>query len=154
MSVIGENMRKQQAFKRLIFTLIIISSSTVLAHDSRSLGKTLEWRNEHIDKVVTWTDPGRRVSVQGRDCIAGRALNFDIDDNFAFDLDETVWIDVDFYSPEPDTELTVNYNDYRARHFFIKEASTKTIHLIPVKGRQWHRESIALERARFANIGF
>ena len=84
-------------------------------------------------------------TVNGKRCIAGSYLLFDIDDHFAFDIDETV-------------ELNLQFADNGATRFAVaydRNAQAETLtHLDMTESREGMiHQRITLDRARFANRG-
>jgi hypothetical protein len=86
--------------------------------------------------------------VKGKDCIAGGTLSFNVRDDYAFDIDETVWLDLELYVQSSGGNLSVGYN--RSDETL---GDNKQIQLGPETRSHWDRQSITLERARFANLG-
>src|SRR5687768_5686219 len=66
----------------------------------------IEWPHDQLSQVRTVGSPAQRVSVAGKDCIASNSLLFHVRDDFAFDIDETVWLDLELRAAPG--EMTVN----------------------------------------------
>ena len=84
-------------------------------------------------------------TVDGRDCVTGSIFVFDVADDFAYDIDETVTIDLTFDRRET-TGFWISY-DRNALAEPVQE-----IHFEESVDR-WQTHSVTLERARFANRG-
>ena len=60
----------------------------------------VNWEKEHFVKVIGLGYPelgmemdvahSEMRSIEGRDCVVGNMLSLDVDDNFAYDIDEKV----------------------------------------------------------------
>ena len=107
----------------------------------------LGWQTQDVARVVSFTPygpPGTVANVAGRKCLSGYLFHFDVLNNLAFDIDETV-----------DLQLTFDLQT-SARQFRIEYDSndgvptTQTIDL-PARGAsRFHVEHLRLPRARFA----
>lgn len=84
-------------------------------------------------------------TVDDRSCINGSYFIFDVDDEFAFDIDETVSVEITFDASRS-TGFWISY-DRNAMSEPLQE-----IELEP-SGERWVTRKIELERARFANRG-
>ncbi len=84
-------------------------------------------------------------TIEGRRCVHGSFFLFDVDDDYAFDLDETVELEILF-----DRSRTTGFW-YGYDRNAVAETATK-IEFEKSEAR-WHREIVKLERARFANRG-
>lgn len=115
-----------------------------------------QWSN---DQVAVVGGAGDRVSVAGTDCLVADQLRFDVLDGYAFDIDETVWLDADFYAGSESSKVGVLYarGDGPAPNIGLlidaKHRSIPEISLPKENNARWRKVSIALERARFANSG-
>ncbi|MBT8080334.1 MAG: CehA/McbA family metallohydrolase [Gammaproteobacteria bacterium] len=86
-----------------------------------------------------------RTTVEGYDCVEGSYLLFDIDDRFAFDIDETVELEV-LIDRRASSGLRVSYDrNARAEPMFEVSFDAGSSDLV--------RQRIRLDRARFANRG-
>jgi hypothetical protein len=118
----------------------------------------VEWKPQHVRRVFSsgYGDAfGLEISakkgfpsletVEGRRCVNGSFFLFDVDDDYAFDLDETV-------------ELEILFDRSRSTGFWFGYdrnaiAETATNIEFDESESRWHREVVTLERARFANRG-
>ena len=83
--------------------------------------------------------------VEGKSCINGSYFLFDVDDEFAFDIDETV-------------SLEITFDISRSSGFWIsydRNAMSEPLQQIEleVEGSRLYTHTVELERARFANRG-
>ena len=83
------------AFVSLLLTLI--QSGVIHAHGLGPWGQALDWHNGQIDQVLSAWGRGQKLSIAGKECLAGGSLSFKVNDEYAFDIDETVWLNVEFY---------------------------------------------------------
>ncbi len=151
---------KANCFKCLALFLIYVcvSAETALAHNEHPIGKRLlEWHpDENISRTlamnidfhggdwfVIWRQPGRVEERDGRQCLVGPYFFFDVDDRFAFDIDETVSLELLF-----DRSMTDGFN--LSYDHAINPAS-KEVRLKPDYKERWERVTVPLERARLAN---
>ncbi len=96
---------------------IAVASPGAWAHSAGPLGKIEhDWHPDPAVKsvislnfdfhaganFVSWSPPARVEIRAGKKCIVGAYILFDIDENFAFDTDETIFVDLTFYRPETD----------------------------------------------------
>ncbi|MBI4166189.1 MAG: CehA/McbA family metallohydrolase [Acidobacteria bacterium] len=146
------NAPKEYAIKFICILLSAIPICTAHAHGVGPWGRPLDWHTSQIDQVIAFKSRGQKVSVEGRDCITGGYLNFKVSDEYAFDIDETVWLDVEFNLGPADSKLSVTYD--RNDTASPTGEDTKQLQLPKRINSQWYRQSILLERARFANLGF
>ena len=118
----------------------------------------LDWELSNIRRVLAsgygdsfgteaWARKGfpESVEIDGRQCMDGSYFLFDVDDEFAFDIDETVTLEV-LVDRTRTSGLFVSYD---------RNVIAETIHEVefaPSKDR-WYRHTVTLERARFANRG-
>lgn len=111
----------------------------------------MDWRTEQISRTMTFGDDrevGRMVILDGRKCLEGRSFSFDVDDRYAFDIDEPVQLEVEFYQHREAVTPDVTYE-------MNGEAETTLRMEIPgyTGGSRTHKAMVTLDRARFANRG-
>ncbi len=138
---------------------LALSMSQALAHQSPRGLIEIDWPMKNIartlsagypDSLGLYALPRRGLpEVQGIDghrCVVGSFLAFDIDDGFAFDIDEQVELEL---RVDRNTTSTFLYSyDRNGDAEAVKQV------VVPTDGNgRWHREVITLERARFANRG-
>lgn len=145
-------------FYTVLLVLLLMQVENALAHSKHPLGKQqLDWQpDRHIartltmnidfhggDWFVSWRRPGRIEDRAGHQCIVGPYFFFDVDDLFAFDIDETVTLELLF-----DRELTDGFN---LSYDHAINPAAKQVHLDPVYKNRWESVTVKLERARLAN---
>ena len=141
----------------LVFALILIHPD-LDAHVEHPLGKTeLNFHpDEAIDRVlamnidfhggdwfVIWRAMGRVEERAGKKCLVGPYFFFDVDDEFAFNIDETITLEVLVDRTETDG-FNVSYDH-------VVNPTPKYYRLEPDFTERWETVTVELERARFAN---
>ena len=130
------------------------------AHDFSGAHGTIviDWSAPNVSRVLAsgygdsfgteaWARKGlpELVDVDGRRCVDATYLVFDVDDRFAFDIDETVTIEFLF-----DRRRSAGF-------LFSYDQNVEAENLQEVafaeSDQDWHRHTLTLERARFANRG-
>jgi len=119
---------------------------------------TLDWSAENVSRVLSsgygdsfgtesWSRKGlpELVDIEGRQCVKGSYFLFDVDDDYAFDIDETVTIELLFDRAQSEG-LFYSYDQH-----VVAENSRKVG--FPDHENRWYTQQIKLERARFANRG-
>jgi len=139
---------------------VLINGGVVSGHEfSGAHGTvTVDWAAPNISRVLSsgygdsfgteaWARKGfpELVEIEGRQCVEGSYFLFDVDDNFAFDIDETVTVDL-LFDRRQSAGLFVSY-DQNVVAENISEIA------FPESNDRWHSQVITLERARFANRG-
>src|SRR5689334_1974009 len=91
---------------------------------------------------------GQVVTLDGKRCVEGSSFSFDVDERYAFDLDETVQVEVEFYRPAQAAVPELSYEKNG-------EADATVRGQMPAMedGVRAHKATFTLERARFANRG-
>jgi hypothetical protein len=143
-------------------SLSILLGTAAYGHPIGPMGaEALAWQSEEIGQVVGGGSPvgthSRALQVEGKSCVSGSSLNFNVRDDFAFDIDETVEVEIEFYTSPNTQKVTLTYdrNDGPpARSGFVDPEMIKIIELRSESANRWLTERISLERARFANLGF
>ena len=84
-------------------------------------------------------------TIDGKKCINGSYFLFDVDDDFAFDIDETI-------------ELEILFDRRRSTGFWVsydRNAMSEPATLIEFEAsdQRWYSHKVSLKRARFANRG-
>jgi hypothetical protein len=99
-----------------LFMFSLLPVQDTGAHERHALAmQELDWQVENIKRVytlaedfhagaliLTWEVPGRVKKVEGRRCLVGPYFIFDVDDGFAFNIDETVTVDLLFDTGQTD----------------------------------------------------
>jgi hypothetical protein len=142
----------------LVLAVLLMDSTAVSAHQSHPNGTLrLAWQAEHISRVTAVdldartsgaalfraTQAARVEQRDGRSCVVGAVLLFDVDDAFAFNIDETV--SVELVLDRESSNGVVSYHD-RA----VLRPQTQTVRFTDNAPR-WQSVTLTLERARFAN---
>lgn len=145
--------------KYFLIPLLMIWATSVFSHTNPIGIKEIKgWHMPNIARTVTAGYPDslglyafprfgfpKIKSIEGKSCIVGSAISFDIDDSFAFDIDEDVELELLFHRKSTQ-DLFYGY-DRNAMAEAVAEIK------VPRNGGIWHRETILLKRARFANRG-
>ena len=145
-------------FYLALFTLPLIALQFASAHERHPLAmQELDWQAENIKHVYamagdfhagalirTWNMPGQVEDVEGRRCLVGPYFIFDVDDGFAFNIDETVTVDLLFDAGQTDGFI-ISY-DHAS-----DSPQARTIMLDRDSGQRWQWVSVTLERAGLSN---
>jgi hypothetical protein len=139
---------------------LLFCSSLGAAHEFSGAHGTveIEWSLPNVSRILSsgygdsfgadvWTRKGfpEPVEVDGRTCMQGTNFFFDIDDTFAFDIDETVTVTLLF-----DRRRTAGFMYGWDQNV---EAENRTDVTFDESDEDWHEHTITLPRARFANRG-
>ena len=150
-------MNSKIGLSLLVFILLLLSILPAIAHNEHPLGRqqipwspnpailrTLSYNFDFAGggDFVTWRPPGGLEQRDGRECLVGPYFFFDVNDEFAFDIDEPVTIKLLF-----DRTVTEGFN------LSYDHAVKPTVVSRTLKGstERWHWETVTLPRARFAN---
>ncbi len=127
--------------------------------------EVLTWPREHITRVLgaNRSELGVRGSkvntsmktIGERSCLFGDLFAFDIDDRYAFDIDEAVDVIV-MYEPHQTQPFTVAWDQNAGNGYGVSEPNdpfTGYSLVTPVVGTQLHQVTVRLERARFSGQG-
>lgn len=153
-------MKISNIAKSLIVILcVLLQPVTVLGHaKDKSFRRTLiDWQSEvpmartlamDVDmhsggEFIAWKLPGGVEEREGHQCLIGPYFFFDIDDDYLFDLDETVTL-----------ELLVDRsqtNGFNISYDHAVKPEARQVRLVPDYGERMEVVSVTLERARFAN---
>jgi len=107
----------------------------------------MDWQTDQISRVVAEGN-GQLSGLDGKKCLEGSSFLFDVDDRYAFDIDETVQVEVEFYRHAKAAAVEVSYEKNG-------EAEAKIKDQIPAykDGKRTYKATFPLERARFAGRG-
>ena len=142
----------------VLLGLLLVGWVEVSAHQRHPNGTLqLAWQAEHIGSVTAIdmddrtsgvapyraTDAARVEQRDGRQCVVGALLMFDVADAFAFNIDETVTVELVL-----DRETSSGVVYYHDRAGQRPQAGTVRFAQDP---QRWHKVTLTLEHARFAN---
>ena len=145
---------------RLLSALVFSAAAATIAlaatSDDARYSAPLSWKKPHISRVFAlgYTDlgvNGRGASevktIDGQSCVVGPTVGFDVEDGYAFDVDEPVNLTLTYVPAETTAQtLTVmfdrNAGDGRG-----------TVDVTPERTGATARATVRLERARFAGQG-
>ncbi|MFQ6003977.1 MAG: CehA/McbA family metallohydrolase [Woeseia sp.] len=150
----------KRSTEALLTVLLIVACQTGAAHESSDphVRVVVDWDKPNVSRVLSSAygdsfgieaavkmGPPTTETVDDRTCINGSFFLFDIEDEFAFDIDETV-------------ELEILFDRRRSTGFWIgydRNALPESAETIEFGSpeRRWHAQKVELPRARFANRG-
>jgi len=146
-----------RAFRAMAIVWLLLPVPNVTAHGANPSGaRRLPWQAEHIRAVtsidmdsrlggrmlIRSTDAARVEQREGRSCVVGAILLFDVDDSFGFDVDETVTVEVTL--DRTTTNGLLYYDDHAERRVVAQERRL-------ADGPRWQSVRLELERARLSN---
>ena len=132
-------------------------SANVRAHGTEARRVViLDWKAEHITRVLGANRselglngskaPEQMVTAGGRPCVFGDLLAFDVDDRYAFDVDEAVDVTVT-YAPERTQPFRIAWDKNGGDGFGVSDE------IQPESGGALRQATVTLERARLAGLG-
>jgi hypothetical protein len=135
-----------------LFCVSLLLMASAHGHDYGLWGEQqIDWHTDQIDRVIATrissiNDVGGMVRLDGKSCLEGSGFSFDVDESYAFDLDETVELEVEFYLGAAESTVEIKYERNG-------EAETNKVASIPAykSGSRSYKHSFELDRARFAN---
>lgn len=135
---------------------LTLYSGLALGHEIAANGvNSFGWQTEEIARVVSaaysWNDlgvravgrPGESVEIQGDHCLRGHQLNIDVNDEFAYDIDENVTLKLELDLEPGPANVLVAYDRNGGPGYVHHELSPAT------NGR--NTLTFNLPRARLAN---
>jgi hypothetical protein len=146
--------------RSVFVTCLLLACSAALTHEFSGAHGTVavDWAAPNISRVISsgygdsfgleaWARMGLPdpVEIDGRQCIDGSYFLFDVDDEFAFDIDETVTIEF-LFDRTRSSGFWISYD----RNVTAEPLQEITF---DESGEQWYSHKVTLERARFANRG-
>src|SRR5688572_26168735 len=95
------------------FILALVSLAEGHAHGVGPSGQQpLAWHTKQITDVFTiGTAPGRVAMVDGKECLVGTHFMFKVRDEFAYDIDETVHLEMDVAFHNDLTTIQATYEE-------------------------------------------
>lgn len=144
------------AFKTYVTTFICLSLSAISsgadAHGIPNMGDhPVDWHTDQIVRTMTFSgdrEIGRVVTLDGKKCLEGRIFSFDVDDQYAFDIDEPVQVEVEFYQHRETVAPELKYEKNGEAEETLRGEVTGY-----KGGPRAQKVTFPLERARFANRG-
>jgi len=141
----------------LLAALATASVELVNAHGTEARRSVVvSWPKLHITRVIAANRselglngskaPEQTVTVDGRACLFGDLFAFDVDDRYAFDIDEPVEVAVT-YAPERTQPFRVAWDQNGGDGFAVSDTVT------PQPGAPLRETRVTLSRARFAGFG-
>ena len=131
--------------------LLIFLQTNTYSHEVGARGsQILDWHSDEISRVVSFTPygaAGKAVIIEGKNCLQGFQFYFDVLDNFAFDVDESVELAIEFDLATSAKAIRLDFDKNGG------ESATAFIDLPPLGDERFHVGRITLERARFAGRG-
>jgi hypothetical protein len=130
--------------------LLLIASAG--AHEVSLIGqKLMPWTTDQIGRVLTggsFVIPGQVVEQEGQRCLAGNRFDIDVRDDFAFDIDEPVELEIQLFLDDTARDLIVSYDGRLGR------SSATDVRLPDArKGARLQTQKLLLDGARFAGFG-
>ena len=145
----------------LVFFVIVFLAATgsvpiVYGHGTEArYFEVLNWKTEHIAKIFASNQPqldgvpyfapdilSKIIKVDGRSCLYGEVFVFDVDDSYAFDIDEPVDLSVT-YESDVTTPFVVGYDKNGGTGMGLLRANV-------VHTEKFPTAKFTLDRARFA----
>ena len=151
-------MKKISGLAAAVAASMIAAGTMLLAHgrDARYI-EEVSWKKERIARVVAanrselgLSGSKRKIetkTIAGRSCLVGSLLAFDVDDGYAFDIDEPIEITVT-YAPELSTAPFAVAWDKNAGDGYGVSTDVK-----PEPGEALRSVTLRLDRARLAGQG-
>ena len=151
-------MKKISGLAAAVAASMIAAGTMLLAHgrDARYI-EEVSWKKERIARVVAanrselgLSGSKRKIetkTIAGRSCLVGSLLGFDVDDGYAFDIDEPIEITVT-YAPELSTAPFAVAWDKNAGDGYGVSTDVK-----PEPGEALRSVTLRLDRARLAGQG-
>ncbi|MEE8131292.1 MAG: CehA/McbA family metallohydrolase [Vicinamibacterales bacterium] len=144
-------------FLSAVAVWLIAGDRPLEAHGSEArYVEVVPWQKERFSRVLAVSrselgTPGTRRtaevrSIGGRSCIVGAVFAFDVDDRYAFDIDEPVTLTLT-YASEETTPFVVGWDRNGGEGFGV------TDELTPQRGDMFASVTLTLDRARFSGRG-
>ena len=150
-------MRELVVCQRL---LVLFFTSTAKAHQILPVGvHPLDWHSHQVNNVISgFGGEGYTSHIDDKHCMTGRNLYFDVLDDYAFYIDETVELEIEFYLKNSAPQVELSYDANAPKNVtdgsFAIHGYTKKLKLPPYSdNNRWHKETFSLNRARFAGLG-
>jgi len=150
----------RQAKNLILFVItfiILLSLVDVISANPNEPPPADAWRRGPVRIMPSRNAAPIRQTVDGRDCVEttgkliSRKLCFTIDDDYAFEIDETVEIEVEYDSTYCDKFGITYDSNFESKLKKGVRRSNSTAKIEPDKSKRWARHTFQLKRARFAN---
>lgn len=134
----------------ITFAICIFFNSMVYAHGIGPRGvKRLDWHTEQISQVnslipIHVHGNTRTEKIEGKTCMIAPALEIDVLNDYAYDIDESVELEILFDLENSGPSVVLQYD--KNGQVSAKEKFTLPDQLTD----RWYRHTFTLERARFA----
>jgi hypothetical protein len=157
-------MRFMNDSARASALFLIVAGAVCLGHtiDLRAHGTearrvvVLKWNRNHITRALGTNRselglngskaPEQMMTIGGQSCVFGDLFAFDVDDRYAFDIDEPVDVEVT-YAPERTQPFIVAWDKNGGDGYGLSKE------IAPEPGATLRKATVRLERARFAGLG-
>jgi hypothetical protein len=143
-------------FRGLLLLAVFGVAPLVWAHPEARYIQELDWKKDHLAHVlaVGYTELGSGINqshaevkqVGERSCVVGTSVGFDVEDTYAFDIDETVELKLT-YAPSLTSNPFLVVWDQNAGEGHGR------IEVAPESGAAFRTVTLQLPRARFAGQG-
>jgi hypothetical protein len=143
----------------LVLTAILAvgTVASVRAHGTEARRVVvLTWKKDRIARVLGANRselglngskaPEQLLTIAGKPCIFGDLFAFDVDDDYAFDVDEPVEVTLT-YGPERTQPFRVGWDQNGGEGFGLSAV------IAPEPGAPLRQTTVRLDRARFAGLG-
>ncbi len=144
---------------KLPFVLLLsalLSHTNAYGHGTEArYYQLVNWKADHIAKVLGTNQPeleglpyfapdilSKVIQYQGKSCLYGEVFVFDVDDSYAFDIDEPVQLNIT-YASAVTTSFQVGYDMNGGK-------GTGLLTVEPDKSQPFSTAKLTLDRARFA----
>ena len=117
---------------------------------------SLKWTRNHITRALGTNRselglngskaPEQMMTIGGQSCVFGDLFAFDVDDRYAFDIDEPVDVEVT-YAPDRTQPFIVAWDKNGGDGYGLSKE------IAPEPGATLRKATVRLERARFAGLG-
>jgi hypothetical protein len=141
----------------IVAALLLAAAAAMSAHGTEArYVELIQWKKEHFAHIfATGTSalgvPGSRNSIQlkiidNKACVLGNVVAFDVDDAFAFDVDEPVTLTLT-YAPQFTTPFVVGWDKSGGTGLGLSDT------IDPEPGATFRSVTLTLDRARLAGQG-
>ncbi|MEE2636137.1 MAG: CehA/McbA family metallohydrolase [Acidobacteriota bacterium] len=145
-----------------VFGLVTCLVTLGTTHDAIGHGsearyvEELDWPQDRVTRVIAAgrselgvpgsRDPSETRTIDGRSCVVGPLVAFDIDDGYAYDIDEPVELTLT-YAGALTGPFVVGWDQNGGNGFGVANE------IVPAAQEGFHELSLTLDRARFAGQG-